>query len=70
MSKKIKLPDRKKTRKSMERDLALMVTVLKDLRRENRDLTAKNVLLHLENEELKDEVDNLNKRLVRVINNK
>jgi len=54
----------------MERDLALMVTVLKDLRRENRDLTAKNVLLHLENEELKDEVDNLNKRLVRVINNK
>jgi len=64
------LPDKKKTRKSMERDLALMVTVLKDLRRENRDLTAKNVLLHLENEELKDEVDNLNKRLVRVINNK
>jgi len=67
---KIKLPDKKKTRKSMERDLALMVTVLKDLRRENRDLTAKNVLLHLENEELKDEVDNLNKHLVRVINNK
>ena len=70
MPTKIKLPDKKKTRKSMERDLALMVTVLKDLRRENRDLTAKNVLLHLENEELKDEVDNLNKHLVRVINNK